>query len=90
MALGAMAGIAVLLKKAREYNLPDSLRFGDWRTLNRAQIERILNWLWMDETCEFADQLIEMRQECTEVFGDSGGEPAGRARRSNFFGLTVF
>ena len=59
MALGAMAGIAVLLKKAREYDLPDSLRFGDWRTLNRAQIERILNWLWMDETCEFADQLIE-------------------------------
>jgi mannitol-1-phosphate/altronate dehydrogenase len=59
MALGAMAGIAVLLKKAREYDLPDSLRFGDWRTLNRAQIERILNWLWMGQTCEFADQLIE-------------------------------
>lgn len=79
MALGAMAGIAVLLKKAREYNLPDSLRFGDWRTLNRAQIERILNWLWMDETCEFADQLIECvrnaRRSLETLVGNPPAEP---------------
>ena len=59
MALGAMAGIGVLLKKAREYDLPASLRFGNWRTLERAQIAQILNWLWMGRTCEFADRLIE-------------------------------
>jgi mannitol-1-phosphate 5-dehydrogenase len=38
MALGAMAGIAVLLDKADENNLPADLRFGDWRKLNDAKI----------------------------------------------------
>ncbi|HIJ54040.1 MAG TPA: hypothetical protein HPP66_12950 [Planctomycetes bacterium] len=49
MALGAMAGIAVLLQKAKEYNLPDNLRFGDWRKLDDDGIEKIINWLWKDQ-----------------------------------------
>jgi len=50
IALGAMAGIAVLLEKAQEYNLPADLRFGDWRKLNSSNIEKILNWLWKGQT----------------------------------------
>ena len=37
MALGALAGIAVLLEKAEENNLPKDMRFGDWRKLRRRQ-----------------------------------------------------
>jgi mannitol-1-phosphate 5-dehydrogenase len=79
MALGAMAGIAVLLRQAQEYRLPDELRFGDWRTLERAQIERIVDWLWTGRTCESADQLIECvrnaRRSLETLVGDSPAEP---------------
>ena len=50
MAIGAMAGIAVLLQKAKEYNLPGNLRFGDWRKLDRDRIEMIINWLWKNQS----------------------------------------
>jgi mannitol-1-phosphate/altronate dehydrogenase len=46
MALGAMAGIAILLNKAEENNLPEDLRFKDWRKLDRIQTEKLLRWLW--------------------------------------------
>ena len=58
MALGAMAGLAVLLQKAQEYNLPEDLRFGDWRRLDGAEIERILNWVWRAQTSKYSNQLI--------------------------------
>jgi len=62
MALGAMAGIAVLLKKAEKYNLPGDLRFGDWRKLSDAKIENIVSWLWAGQTCQYAGQLIKYVQ----------------------------
>jgi mannitol-1-phosphate 5-dehydrogenase len=62
MALGAMAGIAVLLEKADENNLPGDLRFGDWRKLNDSKIEKIINWLWTGQTSKYADQLIKYVQ----------------------------
>jgi len=62
MALGAMAGIALLLKKAKEYNLPGVLRFGDWCKLSNAKIENIVNWLWAGQTCQYAGQLIKYVQ----------------------------
>ncbi len=62
MALGAMAGIAVLLEKADENNLPGDLRFGDWRKLNDSKIEKIINWLWTGQTCKDAPQLIKYVQ----------------------------
>jgi hypothetical protein len=46
MALGAMAGIAILLNKAEENNLPEELRFKDWRKLDRIQTGKLLRWLW--------------------------------------------
>ncbi len=59
MALGAMAGIAALLEKAEEYNLPVDLRFGDWRKLDDSKIEKIINWLWTGQTSKCADQLLK-------------------------------
>jgi len=46
VAVGAMAGIALLLDKPEENNLPADLRFGDWRKTDDAKIKRILDWLW--------------------------------------------
>ena len=62
MALGAMAGIAVLLEKADENNLPGELRFGDWHKLNDSKIKKNINWLWAGKTCKYADQLIKYVQ----------------------------
>jgi len=62
MALGAMAGIAMLLERADENNLPGDLRFGDWRKLNDSKIEKIINWLWTGQTSKYAGQLIKYVQ----------------------------
>ena len=59
MALGAIAGVAVLLRKAEEYNLPDDLRCGHWRKLDEIRIERILNWLWDEKSCRQNNQIIK-------------------------------
>ena len=66
MALGAMAGIAVLLQKAKEYNLPDNLRFGNWRKIDRDKIEKIINWLWKDQSTVHTQQLIKYVQNAQE------------------------
>jgi len=62
MALGAMAGIAVLLTKAEENNLPADLRFDNLRKLDDAKIEKIINWLWTGQTCKYAERLIKCVQ----------------------------
>jgi len=62
MALGAMAGIAVLLDKAEENNLPADLRFGNWRKLDNAKIEKIINWLWTGQKSKHSQQLIKYVQ----------------------------
>jgi mannitol-1-phosphate/altronate dehydrogenase len=59
MALGAMAGITLLLDKAQEHNLPEDLSFSNWRTLDENQIERILNWLWTGKSCKQTSQIIK-------------------------------
>ncbi len=66
MALGAMAGIAVLLKNPEENNLSIDLRSNGWRQLNDNKIEKILNWLWEGETCQSAPQLIRCVQNAKE------------------------
>ena len=66
MALGAMAGITVLLQKANEYNLPDDLCFGGWRKLDKVRIERILNWLWNGRSCRQIDQIIKSLKSSTK------------------------
>jgi mannitol-1-phosphate/altronate dehydrogenase len=66
MALGAMAGIAVLGQKAGEYDLPQDLRVGDWRTLDVTGIERIITWLWSGQTSKHVDQLVKHVQNAKE------------------------
>jgi len=66
MALGAMAGIVVLLQKAKENNLPSELRFGDWRRLDGARIERIVNWIWNEQSNQYSERLIEYTRNAKE------------------------
>ena len=66
MAIGAMAGIAVLLQKAKEYNLPADLCFGDWRKIDDAGIEQIITWLWKDQNAVHTKQLIKYVQNAKE------------------------
>ena len=66
MALGAMAGIAVLLKNAEGDNLPIELRIGNWRQLDGDNIDRILDWLWEDRTCKLKAQLVGCVQNAKE------------------------
>jgi len=66
MAIGAMAGIAVLLEHAKEYNLPNNLCFGDWRELDNDGIQKIINWLWKGQTTAQASQLIQYVQNAKE------------------------
>jgi len=72
MALGAMAGIGLLLKQPDENNLPSDLRLDDWRRLDDARIERIIRWLWTGQTSRFTQQLIEHVQNARKDLVDSG------------------
>lgn len=63
MALGAMAGIGLLLDRAQENGLANDLRFGDWRKVNEAQIEEIIKWIWSSEYGKHRDRLITYTQE---------------------------
>jgi mannitol-1-phosphate 5-dehydrogenase len=66
MALAAMAGIAVLMKKAREYDLPDDLCFDDWSRLDNDGIEKIIKWLWKGRTITHSPRLIQYVLESKE------------------------
>jgi len=63
MALGAMAGIALLLNKSEENKLPADLRFSDWLKTNDGEIERILDWLWNGRKVNCAQKLIRIVQD---------------------------
>jgi mannitol-1-phosphate/altronate dehydrogenase len=60
LALGALAGIAVLLSSAHGGSLPRNLQSRDWRRLNGEAVEDILRRLWGDQTCESAAQLASL------------------------------
>lgn len=71
MALGAIAGIALLLQKADEYRVPQELRFapdgmGGWRCLEEKQIRQVLNWVWAGQECADADRLIQYTHQAME------------------------
>lgn len=70
MVLGAMAGIAVLLEKADENNLPRSLCHRDWRRLNDAGIEKIINWIWSEQRVKYPKQLIKYTQDAHKRLTD--------------------
>ena len=57
MAIGALAGIALLLAQAEQYELPNELRQMAWRDLGQNEVEVILNWLWIQKPCADAHEL---------------------------------
>jgi len=62
MSLGAIAGIALLLQKADDYNLPHDLKIEKWQNLDNAKIEKIINWLWSDQSNQYTPQIIKHTQ----------------------------
>jgi mannitol-1-phosphate 5-dehydrogenase len=67
MALGAMAGVALLLAGATEYGLPRELKSLNWRSLQAENLSLLLPWLWQAPISPAMRKLVD----CT----CSGGEP---------------
>jgi mannitol-1-phosphate 5-dehydrogenase len=59
MAMGALAGIALLLANADEYALPRELRSLDWRRLNVRELTQLLAWLWQGPASPSLDRLAD-------------------------------
>lgn len=71
MAMGAMAGVALLLANATEYGLPRELESLNWRSLPVEGLSQLLTWLWqapispalhslVDHTCAAGRPLIHL------------------------------
>ena len=71
MAMGAMAGVALLLANATEYGLPRELESLNWRSLHAESLTQLLTWLWqtpmspathkiIDTTCSAGKSLIDL------------------------------
>ena len=75
MAIGAVAGIAVLIKQAKQYDLPGDLRFDDWRELGGDEIDGIIRWLWGGREPGYGEQVIrcarDARTRLKELTADS-------------------
>ena len=59
MAVGAAAGVYLLLSEPKENNLPDELAF-DWKTLTIEQIEKLLTWLWQGQGQHDCSKVAEL------------------------------
>lgn len=63
MAIGALAGVAVLLGGADEYQIPAELRVTDWRNLDREELRRLLRWVWKDQAPPCEKDLVDLTLE---------------------------
>jgi mannitol-1-phosphate/altronate dehydrogenase len=63
MALGALAGIVVLLGEAEKYDLPDAMKCRSWRELDRLQIEKILRWLSNGKSSGHTNQIVKYLEQ---------------------------
>ncbi|MHC4124350.1 MAG: mannitol dehydrogenase family protein [Planctomycetota bacterium] len=63
IALGAAAGLAVIIKDSDKHNLPLELRVDNWSNLKQDAIPKILNWIWQNKTNEFSNELIKYVQD---------------------------
>ena len=59
MALGAMAGVALLLRHPAEHGLPDNLGKRHWRDLDADDLRRLLARVWQGQTAPHAPALID-------------------------------
>jgi mannitol-1-phosphate 5-dehydrogenase len=58
LAMGAAAGIAVLVRQSLQHNLPADLRVDDWRVLDLTGIEAILAWVWGRPKSRYSQRLV--------------------------------
>ncbi len=70
MALGAMAGVALLLEDAETYHLPEHLRGLDWRTLSLDRLSDLLGWLWRDQTPPSLTNLVRCTHDAQDALAD--------------------
>lgn len=59
MAMAAMAGVALLLSKADEYNLPRELHALNWRTLDADGLMQLLTWFWQSPASAAMRRLVD-------------------------------
>ncbi len=69
LAVGAMAGIELLLRQADEYELDAELRLGDRRGLDKEGIEKILNWIWAGTGGEYEQSIIRLVRNSRQRLG---------------------
>ena len=63
MALGAMAGIAVLPEKLENVTIPVQLCFDQWHELSDSKIEGIIRWIWGERVGRYAAEIIKYVQD---------------------------
>jgi mannitol-1-phosphate 5-dehydrogenase len=59
VAMGAMAGVALLLANAGVYGLPAELKSLDWQHLDTRTLTQLLTWLWQSPTSPSLRRLVE-------------------------------
>lgn len=73
MATGALAGVAMLLDNAAQYDVPSEFHGMDWQRLDRAGLDRLLRWVWKNEEppfrCELIDCTWQARDRLAELVG---------------------
>ncbi|UCD48711.1 MAG: hypothetical protein JSW27_14395 [Phycisphaerales bacterium] len=67
MAIGALAGVAVLLAGGDEYAVPTDLRLADWRNLDRDGLGRLLHWVWKGQAPPFEKELVDLTFEACQT-----------------------
>ncbi len=70
MACGALAGVAMLLDGATEYNVPGEFRIVDWRDLDRGSLDRLLRWIWKGQEPAFRQEIIDGILDAREKLAD--------------------
>jgi mannitol-1-phosphate 5-dehydrogenase len=59
MAMGALAGVALLLANATDYGLPRELESLNWRSLHAESLMQLLTWLWQAPMSPIANRIID-------------------------------
>ena len=70
LAVGALAGIELLLRQADDYGLDAELRFGDWHRLDARKIEGILDWIWAGQDTDSSRDIIKCVADARRHLGE--------------------
>jgi hypothetical protein len=71
MAVGALAGLALLMQQADGCDVPPSLRMESWRDLSHQQAVALLCWIWKSDAApdvgELATYVVAAKPDLNEV-----------------------